>query len=98
MLLPGRDARAYLIDPVTGRAGAEPFVPKFDRDHQGTWLPPAAVDSDTVILADNVGHIHRVSKKTEPVPRLVGEASATLPQRDRSRAGVDRGRRDRGDG
>ena len=28
----------------TARASAEPFVPKFDRDHQGSWLPPAAVD------------------------------------------------------
>ncbi len=80
VLLPGQDARAYLLDPIKGSASAEPFVPKFDRDHQGSWLPPAAVNTETVILADNVGHIHRVDKKTAPVPRLVGEASATLPQ------------------
>ncbi len=80
VLLPGSDARAYLIDPLTGLAGAEPFVPKFDRDHQGSWLPPAPVDKEMVILADNVGHIYRVAKKTAPVPRLVGEAAATLPQ------------------
>ena len=98
VLLPGRDARAYLIDPLTGRASAEPFVPKFDRDHQGSWLPPAAVDRETVVLADNVGHIHRVATKTAPVPRLVGEATATLPQRDRGRAGLDGRRGDRRDG
>ena len=45
VLVPGRDARAYLVDPLTGRASAEPFVPKFDRDHQGSWLSPAVVDA-----------------------------------------------------
>jgi outer membrane protein assembly factor BamB len=80
VLLPGSDARAYLIDPLTGLAGAEPFVPKFDRDHQGSWLPPAPIDKEMVVLADNVGHIYRVAKRTAPVPRLVGEAAATLPQ------------------
>jgi outer membrane protein assembly factor BamB len=80
VLLPGRDARAYLIDPLSGRSSAEPFVPKFDRDHQGSWLPPSVVDKETVVLADNVGHVHRVALKTEPVPRLVGEATTTLPQ------------------
>ncbi len=80
VLLPGRDARAYLVDPLTGRASAEPFVPKFDRDHQGSWLPPAVVDRETVVLADDVGHIHRVALKTVPLPRLVGEATSTLPQ------------------
>jgi outer membrane protein assembly factor BamB len=80
VLLLGQDARAYLLDPLSGTASAEPFVPKFDRDHQGSWLPPAAVDRDTLVLADDVGHIHRVSLKTAPVPRLVGEATTTLPQ------------------
>ncbi len=81
VLIAGRDARAYLIDPLTARSIAEPFVPKFDRDHQGTWLSPALVDRDTVVLADDVGHIHRVALKTAPVPRLVGEAQTTIPQR-----------------
>jgi hypothetical protein len=81
VLIPGRDARAYLVDPLTGRSSAEPFVPKFDRDHQGSWLPPAVVDRETVVLADDVGHIHRVAKKSSPVSRLLGEATTTLPQR-----------------
>ena len=32
------------------------------------------------MLADDVGHIHRVALKTVPLPRLVGEATSTLPQ------------------
>ena len=44
VLVPGADARVYLIDPLTGRSVAEPFVPQFDRDHQGTWLAPAVLD------------------------------------------------------
>jgi outer membrane protein assembly factor BamB len=81
ILLPGRDARAYLIDPLTALARAEPFVPKFDRDHQGSWHSPAVLDRDMVVLADDVGHVHRVGLKKEPVPRLVGEAQTTLPEK-----------------
>src|SRR5262249_25814005 len=81
VLIPGRDARAYLVDPVTATSSAEPFVPKFDRDHQGSWMSPAWVDAERVVLADDVGHIYRVSLKQSPVPRLVGEAMTTLPQR-----------------
>ena len=33
------------------------------------------------MLADDVGHIHRVALKTAPVPRLVGEAETMLEQR-----------------
>jgi len=78
ILIPGRDARAYLIDPVTAQSRAEPFVPKFDRDHQGSWHAPALLDRDMVVLADDVGHVHRVALKPSPVPRLVGEAQTTL--------------------
>jgi len=80
-LIPGLDARAYLIDPLTARSRAEPFVPKFDRDHQGTWRAPALLDPQTVVLADDDGRVHRVALKTTPVPRLVGEAPSTLGQR-----------------
>jgi PQQ-like domain len=81
VLVPGRDARAYLVDPLTARSSAEPFVPRFDREHQGSWMSPTVVDPETVVLADDVGHIHRVVLKQSPVPRLVGEATTTLPQR-----------------
>ena len=46
VLIPGRDSRAYLIDPLTAPLDAEPFVPKFDRDHQGNWLTPAVIDRE----------------------------------------------------
>jgi outer membrane protein assembly factor BamB/TolA-binding protein len=81
ILIPGRDARAYLIDPITAQARAEPFVPKFDRDHQGNWHAPAVLDREMVVLADDVGRVHRVALKPTPVPRLVGEAQVTLPQK-----------------
>ena len=81
VLIPGADARVYLIDPLTGRSRAEPFVPKFDRDHQGTWLAPALLDPDTIILADDVGRVRRIGLKTTPVPRLASEAEKALDSR-----------------
>jgi len=81
VLVPGLDARAYLIDPLTAQSRAEPFVPKFDRDNQGTWLVPALIDRETVAMADDNGRVHRVALKTTPVPRLVGEAQTMLKQR-----------------
>jgi outer membrane protein assembly factor BamB len=81
VLVPGADARAYLIDPLSGRTRAEPFVPKFDRDLQGTWCAPALIDRDTVVLADDVGRVYRIGLKTSPAPRLLEEAEATLRER-----------------
>ena len=81
ILIPGADARAYLIDPLTSRSRAEPFVPKFDRDRQGTWLCPTRLDQESVVLAEDVGRVLRVAKKTMPVARLVGEAQAVLEER-----------------
>jgi outer membrane protein assembly factor BamB len=81
LFVPGRDARAYLVDAVTGRAKAEPFVPKFDRDRQGEWLSPARMDDESVALADQVGRLRRIALKTSPVPRLLSEAETTLDQR-----------------
>jgi hypothetical protein len=81
LFVPGRDARAYLVDLVTGRSKAEPFVPKFDRDRQGDWLSPAPMDRDSLALADQVGRIRRIALRTSPVPRLASEAETTLDQR-----------------
>jgi outer membrane protein assembly factor BamB len=74
----GRDARAYLVDPLTARSSAEPFVPQFDRDRQGLWRRPAIIDRDTVALADQAGRVYRVELKTTPVPRLVGAGPPPL--------------------
>ena len=81
VLIPGLDSRAYLIDPLTGQSQAEPFVPKFDRDRQGTWFSPTRLDKDTVVLADDVGRLIRLDLKTAPIARLVGEAVRVLDQR-----------------
>jgi outer membrane protein assembly factor BamB len=81
LVVPGADARVYLIDPLTGRSLAEPFVPRFDRDRQGTWLAPTILDRDTVILADDVGRVRRLVRKTTPVPRLTSEAERALDSR-----------------
>ncbi len=80
-MIPGLDSRAYLIDPLTGRSQAEPFVPKFDRDRQGTWFSPARLDKDTVVLADDVGRLIRLELRTAPISRLVGEAERVLDRR-----------------
>jgi outer membrane protein assembly factor BamB len=81
ILIPGIDARAYLIDPLTAQSRAEPFVPKFDRDRQGVWLAPAPLDGDNVVLADEVGRVARIALRTTPVPRLADEADRALDQR-----------------
>ncbi|MGO9916759.1 MAG: PQQ-binding-like beta-propeller repeat protein [Isosphaeraceae bacterium] len=81
IFVPGRDARAYLVDPVTGQSKAEPFVPKFDRDRQGDWLAPARMDRESLVLADQVGRVRRIALRTTPVPRLSAEAERTLDQR-----------------
>jgi outer membrane protein assembly factor BamB len=81
VLIPGLDSRAYLIDPLTGQSQAEPFVPKFDRDRQGTWFSPARLDKDTVVMADDVGRVIRLELKTTPIARLVGEVDLVLDRR-----------------
>ena len=78
VLVPGADGRVYLIDPFTSQSRAEPFVPQFDRDRQGTWRAPAPLDRDTIALADNVGRVRRLGLKTSPVPRLVVESEMSL--------------------
>lgn len=80
LLVPGEDGRAYLVDPTTGRADAEPFVPEFQRDRPGAWLAPRALDQDSVVLADDVGRVRRLVIKTEPARRIVAEAETILDQ------------------
>jgi outer membrane protein assembly factor BamB len=81
VLIPGADGRVYLIDPISGRSRAEPYVPQFDRGRQGAWRAPALLDRGTVALVDEVGRVRRIGRKTTPVPRLSVEAETTLDQR-----------------
>jgi hypothetical protein len=81
ILIPGLDARAYLIDPLTARSSAEPFVPAFDRDRRGRWRRPALLDRDTVVLADDDGRVQRVALLATPVPHLAGQTVTALGQR-----------------
>jgi hypothetical protein len=81
VFIAGRDSRAYLIDPITAGPRAEPFVPKFEREHPGSWLAPVRIDNDSVVLADDVGRVLRVALRRTPVARLIGEAQVVLDQR-----------------
>jgi outer membrane protein assembly factor BamB len=81
LFMPGLDARANLIDPLTARSLAEPFVRRFDRDRQGNWYAPASLDLDTVVLADDMGRLNRVALEKSPVARLAGTAEAVLDQK-----------------
>src|SRR5262249_44296263 len=60
---------------------AEPYVPQFDRDRQGSWRTPVILDRETVILADDAGRVRRISLKANPVPRLVADTETTLDHR-----------------
>ena len=78
LFLPGGDGRAYLVDPLTGESRAEPFVPPFDRAKPTRWRAAVALGSDAVALADDVGRVRRLARVTDPRPRLVVTAEATL--------------------
>ncbi len=78
LLVPGRDGRAYLIDPVTAESRAEPLVPVYSRERKGNWRTPIALDPATVVLADDAGRVRRLALQDKPVPRLTVEAEKLL--------------------
>jgi hypothetical protein len=78
LLVPGADGRAYLIDPVTARSKAEPFVPVYNRERPGRWRAPVQLDAATVALADDAGRVRLLSLRQKPAPRLVVEAEKQL--------------------
>ncbi|MDR3633999.1 MAG: PQQ-binding-like beta-propeller repeat protein [Isosphaeraceae bacterium] len=78
LLVPGGDGRVYLLDPLTGESRAEPYVPPFDRAHLIRWRSPVRLDADTVALADDAGRVRRLTRPTEPRPRLVVSGEVNL--------------------
>jgi hypothetical protein len=78
LLVPGADGRAYMIDPLTAKSTAEPFVPVYSRDLRGRWLAPARLDRAAAVLADDVGRVRRLVLKQDPGARLVAEPELTL--------------------
>ena len=75
LFAPGLDGRVYLIDPRTGAARAEPYVPPFERTKPTRWKAPVKIGENDVILADESGRVRRLAKVTEPRLKLavVGE-------------------------
>ncbi len=78
LLVPGNDGHVYLIDPLTGGSSAQPFVPPFDRNRPTRWLPPSALGSEAVAIADEGGVVRRLVREREPRPRLVVAAETSL--------------------
>ncbi|WP_435016843.1 PQQ-binding-like beta-propeller repeat protein [Tundrisphaera sp. TA3] len=78
LLIPGRDGRAYLIDPSTGASAADPFVPPFDRSRPIRWLTPRPLDDDAMLLPDADGLLRRLVRESSPRPRLVATAEVRL--------------------
>ena len=78
LFIPGGDGRAYRIDPRSGESRAEPFVPDYDRDKPTRWLAPASLEDDGVVLADDTGRVRRLTRPTDPRPRLVVSAEINL--------------------
>lgn len=74
LFAPGLDGRAYLVDPKTGAAEAEPYVPAFEADNPTRWRAPAFLN-DAIVLADQSGVVRRLQRLTEPRLHLdvVGE-------------------------
>ncbi len=75
LFAPGLDGRVYLVDPRTGAARAEPYLPPFERQKPTRWRAPVKLGDDAVILADDSGKVRRLAKVTEPRLKLavVGE-------------------------
>ncbi len=80
VLVPGADGRVYLIDPATGESAADPFVPRFDKDHPSHWARPVPVAGDALIMADREGRVRRLTRAENPRPRLVVTGETTLGQ------------------
>ncbi len=74
LFVPGLDGRAYLVNPKSGAAEAEPYVPIFDADQPTRWRAPSFLN-DAVVLADRSGVVRRLQRLTEPRLHLdvVGE-------------------------
>jgi outer membrane protein assembly factor BamB len=71
LLIPATDGRMYLIDPGTGGAKADPYVPPFDRAKPTVWLSPVRIEGDAIAAADASGRIRRLALRRDPRPRLV---------------------------
>ena len=78
LLVPGADGRAYLINPLTAKSTAEPFVPVYSRERRGRWLAPARLDAGAVVLVNDVGRVRRLSLKQDPAARLVVDSEKML--------------------
>jgi len=71
LLIPATDGRMYLIDPSTGGATADPYVPPFDRAKPTVWLSPLRIDDGAIAAPDASGRIRRLAVRSDPRPRLV---------------------------
>ncbi|CAN5717416.1 hypothetical protein BH23PLA1_BH23PLA1_29480 [soil metagenome] len=78
LFVPGADGRAYLIDPATGIASAEPLIPPFDRSDPIRWRSPALLDEQTVLLPERDGMLRRIVRSEGPRSRLSIATSTTL--------------------
>jgi outer membrane protein assembly factor BamB len=73
LLVPASNGWVYLIDPRTGEAKVDPFMPVFDRTRPIRWRTPARIDEESVLLADEAGRVYRLVIRDEPRPRLISQ-------------------------
>ncbi len=78
LLIPGADGRVYLIDPRTGVATADPYVPPFDRSKLIQWRTPVLLEGDAVALADSEATLRRVAVDPTGRPRVIVTAEFRL--------------------
>jgi hypothetical protein len=71
--------RAFLLDPATGKARAEPYVAPFDRAHPTHWCRPVLA-GDALVLADRSGRVLQLRRAEGlgPRPRLAVAAETRL--------------------
>jgi len=78
LLVPCQLGQAYLVDPDTGGALAEPFQTKLVAGEKTPWRRPVPLDQESVILADGRDRVYRLIVKDQPARHVAAAAEATL--------------------
>lgn len=81
LLVADRAGQVSLIDPKTGDDLAKPFMPRLEPGEKIDWMPPAAADENSAVLADGRGKVYLLGIKDQPEPHiaLLGQTTVANP-------------------
>jgi len=81
LLAPSTVGGVFLMDAVTGKELAEPFMPPLEGQQQLAWCPPVARGENEVLLSDGRSALYRLGVAAEPKPHLkaLGQVALSEP-------------------